>query len=151
MIILGIVAGIAGFCALCWLLFNLAVVALPLFVSVSAGMAALQSGAGPVGAIVLGLVAGAVTLVLGQLVCTTAPSRLVRVSVALLFAAPAAFAGYHATLGVAALAMPSEAWRQVFAGVGAMAVGLTALMRMSLPPAPGRSPDRYPGRIAAAE
>lgn len=149
MIIFGIVAGIAGFCALCWLLFNLAVVALPLFVSVSAGMAAIQSGAGPIGAIVVGLAAGTATLALGQLVFTTVPSRPVRIGVAILFAAPAAFAGYHAAHGVAALVIPSETWRQTFSVVGAFSVGLTALGRMAVPLTAARACDRHSERVVA--
>ena len=84
MIIIGIIACIAGVCALAWLLFNLAVFALPFFAGVSAGMAALHSGAGPVGAILVGLLVGALTLAVGQMVFTLVPSTLVRGAVALI-------------------------------------------------------------------
>jgi hypothetical protein len=55
MIIFGIIASFAALGALCWVLFNLAVFALPFFAGVSAGMAAVHSGAGPVGAFAIGI------------------------------------------------------------------------------------------------
>ena len=60
-----------------------------------------------------------------------AASPIPRAAIALLFAAPAAVAGYHATLGLAHIGVPSMAWRQVFAVIGAIAVGGTAFVRMS--------------------
>ena len=150
MIILGILLCMAGVVALCWLMFNLAVFALPFFAAVTAGMAAIHSSAGPLGAVVVGLIAGVGTLALGQLAIALAPSMLLRGVIALVFAGPAAFAGYHAIHGLAALTMPSEAWRQVFAVVGAVVVGLTALGRMMVPLIPVER-RREPGGIIAAE
>ncbi len=139
MIIFGILASFAALGAVYWLLFNLAVFALPFFAGVSAGMAAFHSGAGPVGAFAAGILAGAATLVAGQLAVTLLPSPLLRGGVALLFAAPAAFAGYHASHGIAAMTMPSEAWRQAFAVVGGLVVGITAFARLSQPLLPSPS------------
>ena len=150
MIIIGILLCMAGVVALCWLMFNLAVFALPFFAAVTAGMAAIHSGAGPLGAVVGGLIAGVGTLVLGQLAIALVPSMLLRGVISLVFAGPAAFAGYHATHGLAALTMPSETWRQVFAVVGAVVVGLTALGRMMVPLIPVER-RRGPGGIIAAE
>tara|TARA_R110000787_G_scaffold191660_6_gene303125 strand:+ start:67039 stop:67566 length:528 start_codon:yes stop_codon:yes gene_type:complete len=133
MIILGIIMLIIVLGAMCWLLFNLAVFALPLFAAVSVGLATTDTGAGPIGAIFLGLLAGIATLTAGQMVFTLVPSTLVRVAVAGLFAIPAAIAGYHATHGLAALAIPAEGWRQAFAVFGAGAISLTALARLALP------------------
>jgi hypothetical protein len=65
--------------------------------------------------------------------------------VALLFAAPAAFAGYHATHGIAALTMPSGIWQQIFAAVGAIVVGATTWARMAmLSPDPSGGASRGP-------
>lgn len=138
MIILGIIMLIVALCAMCWLLFNLAILALPLFAGVSVGLAAMNSGAGPIGGILVGLLAGAATLTAGQLVFTLTPSAAVRLAVAALFAAPAGIAGYHATHGLAAIAVPADGWRHAFAIVGAIVIGLTALARLSLPYDPGR-------------
>jgi len=151
MIIIGIIACIAGVCAFAWLLFNLAVFALPFFAGVSAGMAALHSGAGPIGAILVGLLVAVLTLAVGQIVFTLVPWPLIRGAVALLFAVPAAIAGYHAAHGLAGLAMPSEGWRQAFAISGGLVVGATALARLVLPIATPRSPGPTGGPMVAAQ
>lgn len=153
MIVIGILLSIAGLGALCWLLFNLAVFALPFFAGVSAGLVSLQAGAGPIGAILIGTATGVTTLVLGQTVFSFASSPLLRGLVALLFAAPAAFAGYHAAHGLAALTTSAEGWRQAFAWIGALTVGGTALARMALPgtarvPAPMRTSNLSPTNSA---
>jgi len=100
MLIIGIILTFVALAYLCWLLFALAVYALPFFAGLSAGLAAYHSGAGPIGAIIVGVVAGAVTLLLGQVAFATVRSPLVRDTIALLFAAPAALAGYHAALAL---------------------------------------------------
>ena len=133
MIVIGILLSIAGLGALCWLLFNLAVFALPLFAGVSVGLFSFHAGAGPIGGILVGIAAGLATLAVGRTVFSFATSPLLRCLVALLFAAPAAFAGYHAAHGLAALTTSAEGWRQAFAWVGALTVGATALARMALP------------------
>ena len=129
MIVFGLLASFAVLGAICWVLFNLAVFALPFFAGVTAGMAAFHSGAGPLGAVAVGMVVGLAMLLVGQLALTLAPSTFVRVAVALLFAAPAAVAGYNATHGMIALTTSSEGWQQTFAILGAIVVGVTALAR----------------------
>jgi hypothetical protein len=54
MIIIGLILGALGIGFFCWLLFTLAVCALPFFATVTAGLAAFHSGAGVIGAIVVG-------------------------------------------------------------------------------------------------
>ena len=66
MLIIGLVLSVAGIGFLCWLLFSLAVFALPFFAAVSAGLWAYHGDVGPVGAIFVGILAGGVTLVAGQ-------------------------------------------------------------------------------------
>lgn len=131
MIFLNIVLlmGVIGF--LCWLLFTLAVYALPLFVGVTAGMWAHGSGAGIVGGVAVGILAAGATAIIGQLIFAFARPFWMRLIVALLFAAPAAVAGYAATHGIAKHLMPSEGWQMAFSVVGAVAVAITALFRMA--------------------
>jgi hypothetical protein len=125
---------------LCWILFSLAVYALPFFAAVTVGVWAYGTGAGVIGAVAVGLVAGIATLVVGQVLFAVVRSTLIRAALALAFAAPAAVAGYHAVLGVAAIGIPSEIWRQVFATVGAVIVGFTAAARLTIfADAPARS------------
>jgi len=141
MIIIGIVLSLVGLAYLCWLLFALAVYALPLFAGVTAGLATYHSGSGPIGAIIVGLIASSVTLVLGQIALMTLRSPLIRAVIALLFAVPAAVAGYHAGLGFAHIGIPAESWKQAMAMAGAIVVAATAWARMMLS-APRPMPDK---------
>jgi hypothetical protein len=136
MLIIGIVLSFVGLGFLIWLLFALAVYALPFFAGVTAGFAAFHSGSGPIAAILVGLIAAAVTLVAGQIAFATVRSPLIRAAIALLFAAPAAVAGYHATLGLAHIGVSSAGWQQAVAVVSAVIVGGTAWTRMTLLAAP---------------
>jgi hypothetical protein len=140
MIIIGIILSFVGLAYLCWLLFALAVYALPFFAGLTAGLAAYHSGSGPIGAIVVAAIASAITLLLGQMAFTTFRWPLIRAALALLFAVPAAAAGYHAALGLARIAVPAEGWRDAIAIVGAIIVAATAWVRMALcvPPDAGQ-------------
>lgn len=131
MIVLSILASIAAIGFLCWLLFTLAVFALPLFVGVSLGNWAFNTGAGWLGAAVVGLVAAAATLGLGQLLIGTVRPLWARLAIAIAFVAPAAVAGYYATLGIVKHTMPSEGWQIAFSIIGAIAVGITAFVRVT--------------------
>ncbi|WP_024707709.1 hypothetical protein [Martelella sp. AD-3] len=66
MIVLGILVSIAAIGTMCWLLFNLAVFALPFFIGLNAGALAYDTGAGWLGGIVVGLLAAGLTLAVGQ-------------------------------------------------------------------------------------
>ena len=100
MIIIGLILGAFGIVFFCWLLFALAVYALPFFAGVTAGLAAFHSGAGVIGAIAVGMVAGIAIFTAGQLAFAATRSPFIRAAIALLFAAPAAVAGYHVTLAL---------------------------------------------------
>lgn len=137
MILIGILFSIAAIGFFCWLLFTLAVFALPFFAGVTAGMWAYDTGAGWLGAILVGALAGGLTFGVGQLLLVFVRPLWARVVIALAFVAPAAIAGYHATHGIVKHTMPSEGWQLAFSVVGAVAVGVTALMRMAAIATPG--------------
>ncbi len=132
MIIVGIVLSVFGIGFFCWLLFTLAVYALPFFAGLTAGLAAFHSGAGVIGAIVIAVLAGGATLAIGQIVFATARTPIIRVVIGLLYYVPASVAGYHSMLGLAHIGVPSEGWREAFAVLGAVLVGGTAWARMTL-------------------
>jgi hypothetical protein len=67
MIVFAILGSLAAIGVLCWLLFTLAVFALPAFIGVSAGIWAHETGAGLVGAIVIGAAAAGMAIGVGQL------------------------------------------------------------------------------------
>ena len=136
MIFFGIFFSVAAIGVLCWLLFTLAIYALPAFAGVTAGMWAYDSGAGWPGGIAIGLVAAGLIFGVGQLLLAVARPLWLRIAIALAFVAPAAIAGYHATHGIVKHAMPSETWQIAFSVVGAIAVGVTAFLRISAMAAP---------------
>ncbi len=131
MIILAILASLAAIGALCWLLFTLAVFALPAFVGATVGAWAHGTGAGLAGAILIGLVAATVTLTVGQLFIMFVRPVWLKLTMAVAFVAPAAIAGFHATHGIVKHLMPSDAWQITFSVIGAVAVGITALVRVA--------------------
>src|ERR1700694_1507578 len=61
MVIGGLVLSIVGLGFFCWLLFTLAVYALPFFAGLTAGLAAFHSGAGVIGALIVGVLVGGAT------------------------------------------------------------------------------------------
>ncbi len=134
MLAVGIVLNIIGLGFFCWALFTLAIYALPFFVGMTAGLYAHHAGTGSLAAIGLGIVAAAFALVVGQGIFLFVRRPVLRVAVALIFAVPAALAGYYATFGLSGLTMTSDLWRQVFAVVGAGVIGLTAWTRLAAAP-----------------
>jgi hypothetical protein len=132
MIIIGIVLSFIGLGYLCWLIFALAVNALPLFAGVTAGLAAYQSNSGPIAAIAVAAIVSVIVLLAGQIAFRTLRSTPVRAVIALLFAVPAAVAGYHAAHGLAHIVVPIEGWRQTMAIAGAIMVATIAWARISL-------------------
>ncbi|MBC3941141.1 hypothetical protein [Sphingomonas albertensis] len=129
--IIALLLSIAAVLFLCWLLFTLASLALPFFAALLVGLWAHQAGAGIAGALVAGLSAGIATLVAGQLAFIFVRAAWVRVLIALIFAVPAAVAGYHAVHGLMAIGIASEGWRQTFGAVGAVVIGTSAWLRLA--------------------
>ncbi|RWH59336.1 MAG: hypothetical protein EOQ82_05795 [Mesorhizobium sp.] len=137
MIILAILASLAAIVVLCWLLFSLAVFALPLFAGVTLGLWAYGTGAGVLGGVFVGAVAAAATFGLFQLLLRFVRPVWLKLLVLLVFVGPSIIAGYHATFGIMKLTMPSESWQVVFATIGAIAVGIVAFLRLTMMAPPG--------------
>ena len=132
MIILGIILSVFAIAFFCWLLFTLAVYALPCFVGMTAGFAAYHHGYGVLASGLIAVVVGACVLALGQLLLATMRVPLMRAGIALVFAVPAAVAGYHATLGIAHICIPAGTLSQILAFAGAALVGGTAWSRIAI-------------------
>jgi hypothetical protein len=149
MLALGLVLNTVGIGLFCWLIFTLAVYALPFFIAVSAGMMAFHSGAGVLGAPLVGIVAGGATLAIGQIVFAIAPFPILRAAIAAVFSVPSAVAGYHVVYAMSQLGIPSLAWCEVFACLGAAIIGGTAWTRLTVfaeprPLEPGRAVQSAP-------
>jgi len=119
---------IAGLCVLAY---ALAVYALPFMLGVTAAQFAYHTGAGFIGAGLVGFVAAVAAFGVLALLFDTLRSPVLRLIVALVFAAPAAVAGYALVHGVTKEAVPSEIWRQIFCIIGGAFVFVSALMRLT--------------------
>jgi hypothetical protein len=136
------IMGFLGLGALAALFCNVAVFALPTYVGFSAGLWAVNTGAG-IGGVVIGFGAGLAVLRFGQIAFAWSRSLLIRWLLVFLFAAPAAWAGYSIVLEVSELGVPSYAWRQVVAAIAGVAAAGTAVARLrALPTEPRRAPRR---------
>jgi len=136
---LAILVGIGFFC---WLLYGAAIYTLPFLVGAFVGLHAEEAGAGALGGIVLGVGAGVLVLIAGRAVFAQARGPLLRAAIALVFAAPAALAGYSLTSTLFGLTSASEGWRQAFAIVGAMSIGVIAWQRLVPTVPPGIDDDQ---------
>jgi hypothetical protein len=132
MLAIGLILSLIGIGLFCWLIFTLAVYGLPFFAGLTAAMAAFHIGAGVLGAFLVGVVTGAATLAIGQIAFAVVRSPVLRAVIAAAFAIPAAIAGYHAVLGLSQIGVPSLVWRDVFAWIGAIFIGGTAWLRMTV-------------------
>jgi hypothetical protein len=103
--IIAIIACVALIGMLCVLAFNLATYAVP-------------------------FMAGLAVFVVLVFLFAALRSPILRIAVALAFAAPAAIAGYELVWGIAREYVPSDIWRQLFCIAGGVFVGVSALLRL---------------------
>ena len=140
MLAIGIVLSVFGLGFFCWLLFTLAIYALPFLAGLTAGLAAFHSGAGVIDALIVGFLTGGATLALGQIAFSTTRTPLIRAIIGLLYAVPAMVAGYQVSFALSGIGMSAGGWQTAFAVVGAVLAGFTAFSRMTLfvPPSDGQ-------------
>jgi hypothetical protein len=131
MIVLGPLLVLAAIGSFCWLLFTLAAFALPFFLGLTVGLWAFHTGAGALGGIIVGAVAGCATFGVGQLLLAFAPWNWLRLLIISLFVAPATVAGYNATHRIAQMTTPSPTWQMIFSVIGAVAVSATTVIRLA--------------------
>jgi len=116
---------------LCVVAYTLATYALPLMLGFAAARFAYHTDSGLIGASFIGVIAAAAAFGVFSLLFATLRSPILRLIVALIFAAPAAIAGYALVHGVTYEAIPSAIWRQIFCFGGGTLVGVSALMRLA--------------------
>ena len=129
--IISTILSLLGLGVICWVLFNLAVYALPFFVAVTVGHTLYTWEFGLMGAIAAAFIAGAATLIFGQIAFATIRSTPIRLALGALYALPAGFAGFHAIKGLSGMGGASETWTLVFAGIGAVIVAVIAWVRVA--------------------
>jgi hypothetical protein len=155
MLVIGLILSMFGIGLFCWLIFTLAAYALPFFIGLTAGMAAFHSGAGVLGALLIGIVTGAITLAVGRIAFAVVRPSVLRAVIAAAFAIPAAIAGYHAVLGLSQIGVPSLVWREVFAATLSRARLRSSLAfarcRVNATPSPRPTPSVPPWLGAVKE
>jgi hypothetical protein len=155
MLALGLLLNVAGIGLFCWLIFALAVYALPFLVGLYVFMTALHGGAGILGAPLVGIAAGGMTLAIGQTAFAMTHSVIIRAIIAALFAVPATLAGYQVVFAMSQIGVPSLVWREVFACLGAVFIGGTAWTRLTIltetrPPDSDTAAGRGPQQVLTA-
>ncbi len=116
---------------LCVLAYTLAIYALPFLLGLTAAKFAYQTGSGLIGAGLVGLFSAGVAFGILAVLFETKRSPILRLIAALIFAAPAAVAGYALVYGITKEAVPSDIWRQIFCITGGGFVGVAAWMRLA--------------------
>ena len=112
-----------------YLLFAAASYALPLFAGVSAAFAAWHAGVPGIAAMLLGVVAFMSVIAAGRMATLLLPSPLARIVIALLFAVPAAIAGFQVASALMHLS-GANGWSIPIALATAMLVGAGAAKRV---------------------
>ncbi|WGD51410.1 hypothetical protein QA641_39180 [Bradyrhizobium sp. CB1650] len=151
MLIIALILNMLGIGLFCWLVLTLGVYALPCFVALSVGLAAVHGGTGITSAALVAMLAGAVTLLIGQTAFIWARSSLARAVIAAAFTVPAAIAGYHLAHGLSQIAVPSSLWQHIFNWTGAFAIASTSWKRITSfaePTALGEACWRNLGRLS---
>lgn len=127
---IGSLVSLLGLGILLWLLFTLAIYALPFFVGLTVGMYVHESGAGLGESLGAGLLVGVAALVVGQFLVAIFGNPWLQAIVALVYAVPAALAGYYSVYGLSGIGFETEFFRVVLAGIGGVVIGGTAWVRM---------------------
>ena len=128
--ILAALFAIIAIVLLCSLLITLAIYALPFYVGLTVGIWAQSNGTGAIGTGAAAIIAGIATLVILHILIATVHSPVLRAGLGLAFAAPAAFAAYHAVHGITATAMPASTWSLTCSILGAAIVGIVAWLQI---------------------
>lgn len=114
-----------------WVLVVLAVNALPLFSGVSAGLLVLGWSGSVVEGLIVGTLVGIAVATIGPVIFSKARSPMLRLVIVLTFAGPAAFAAYHAALGLFSHLIAYGAACEAMALAAAFLVGSAAWRRFT--------------------
>ena len=120
-----------GLGALCWILFNLAVYALPFAIGLTSGMYLYETGQGVFLSIFAGLFIGGFIAALGEFAFDRIRSIPIKLAIGLIYAIPAGIAGFHAAKGLAEFSSAGAVTVTFLSWLGALVVGGTAWARVS--------------------
>ncbi|WP_171173668.1 hypothetical protein [Ruegeria sp. HKCCD8929] len=131
---------ILGLGVIVYVLFTLAVYALPFFVAMTVGFYFYESDAGILAAFIAAFLSGAVTLILGQIAFATVRSTPIRLAIGAFYAIPAGVTGFHAIKGLSEIGSAGENWSLAFGSIGALIIGITAWVRITSLSVPDETP-----------
>ena len=126
-LVLGFFAGLY----LLWLLFSLAVYALPVASGIVFALWMRDHGYGYFAAVLGGFAAGVAVLVIACLLFAVTRPGVIRLALALLFVIPAGIAGYHAAQGVIGLAIDRGTTLSVLSWIGGIIIAAAAWIRLA--------------------
>lgn len=124
------IATIAALVLIGLLMLNLIIYALPFAIGLAAGRWTSDVGHGIGASIAAGLSAALLTMLLARIALGLARSPVQLAAIGLAFAIPAAFAGFHAALGLWALFAQPEAIAHILACIAALGFGALAWDRL---------------------
>lgn len=130
MIALHLVASFIALFSLSLLAINLATLALPVWVGLSIFFLFEKSGEGLLGAAAVGLTGALAAHLIGVLACAKAQSKMVSLMFCLLYAVPAAVAGYHLGLGLGHLIFSTAIFQKLFSVLLASFTLISSLRRL---------------------
>lgn len=125
-LVLGLFAGFY----MIWLLFKLAVHALPVGAGICIAFWMRDHDHGYVAAILGGFVAGIAILLIGQFLFAVIRAPILRLVLALMFTIPAGIAGYHAVQGIMRLAFGPGTLLSALSWTGAIVIAFAAWSRL---------------------
>lgn len=120
--LIGLALAIVAVILCCGLLFRLSVHALPLFVAFAAASTTYRADNSVVASLAAAGLAAIATIALAQIALGFARSDFARAAIGLIFALPAALAGYHAVHGIAVATMPASIWQVAISLIGACVI-----------------------------
>ena len=120
-----------GLGALCWLLFTLAVYALPFWIGLSTAFWLQAAEQGLFVAVIGGIAASGAVAILGEIAFARLRSVPLRLMLGLVYAVPAGLAGFYASSGLTALTGTGETVGLILAALTALVIGAAAFARLA--------------------
>lgn len=114
-----------------WAMYKVIVYALPCLLGLGVASLAINTGAGLVGAILMGLATAVLSFSLARFVLAHVRSRTLRWALAAVFALPSAALAHNVGMGALVLSVPTELWRQGLAIIFALIISVIAFVRMT--------------------
>lgn len=138
-----------GLGVLGWIVFNLAVYALPFAIGLTSGFYVYETGNGVFLSLLAGLLVSGIAVVLGELAFEHVRFSILRLVIGLIYAVPAGVAGFHAAKGLSSFSGSGDTTIMLLSWIGALIVGGAAWARVSGWAETGSFEHHPPSRVRA--